>query len=105
MVDPGAYSIGGRITEKTFFLVLISNALWLLWTALAVLWPGRGNRDPVAQDVVRALADDRNGAHLCVLAVPESHVTADKTERVRVWRDALVQGGVKEGDTLLANWR
>ncbi|KAK2042910.1 FMN-linked oxidoreductase [Colletotrichum somersetense] len=105
VVDSDVDSAKARKTEAWFLFELTGRIFWLLSAVLTFLLSGGTKSDPTARDVVLAVADDRNGLHLCALALSESDMMTDKAERGRVWRDALVQAGVKEVDTVLSNWR
>lgn len=86
--------------------VLAKIVMWLVSTWVMLLWPdtATGAVRRSADEVVRVLADDRNGVWLSSRAVSESDVV-DIKQRREAWRNYLATAKVKQGDTALAKWQ
>ncbi|PWY94779.1 FMN-linked oxidoreductase [Aspergillus sclerotioniger CBS 115572] len=112
-VDPALSNITVAVVDQAcepvhwFEQTLLAKVLmWLVSTLVMLLWPGTetGAIRRSSDEVVRVLADDRNGVWLSSRAVSGSDVV-DVKQRREAWRNYLVTAKVKQGDTALAKWQ
>jgi hypothetical protein len=79
-------------------------------TALILLpWHGASSWDiakhkPAAQEALRVVLDYANGVYVGAAAIQEPDKDS-QGETGRLWQDNLVAASIKDGDTILANWR
>lgn len=113
-VDPGAMATGlgerGNLVLKIIFKVMMP-----LMNPLMSMFNPNGNlrtTSKSAGDVVRAafgkedLGDRPNGLYLDGSAIGDVGAEAkDKEKCKRLWVDSLKWAGVKDGDTVLEDWR
>ncbi|KAI1084622.1 NAD(P)-binding protein [Whalleya microplaca] len=113
-VDPGA--MPSSLTRRgTWFLRVLIPILMQLLAPIMTWWSPNGDVRTTwksAGDVVRACFDTKdlgqypNGVYLNGSAVADiSPEAKDKEKTTLLWRESLRYAGVKEGDTILTNWR
>jgi hypothetical protein len=113
-VDPGAIpsDLNRRGSRVMFFLI---KYIMPLVSSLAVWWQPNGTFRTTAKsagDVLRAafdtkeLGDHPNGVYLNGSEIADVGLEAKDTRKSgQLWRDSLGYAQVKEGDTVLAEWR